>query len=167
MENSKNNNQENNYEELLPIELKNQALISPSGEHGWKIDYVTEAIREYSENNLAITGIETWAIVFDESSDNENIEDSIFKEIKQAYIGVIPCADGEDGVFIWSCEKKKTENWKEFVIRSSNESLMYVNAMNTEIVVIPELASHIYYNILFMDKEEYDEYGIVSKIKKY
>lgn len=158
MENLKNTN-ENKYEKLLSPELKSRALVSPSGEHGWRIDSVAEAIKEYAEHKLAITGIETWAIDFDEqTTQSGNIEDSLFKEVKHAYIGVIPCADGEDGVFIWSCEKKKTEEWQDFVTRSRDEALMVVRAMNTENLVITELSENIYYNILFMDKEEYQEY---------
>ncbi len=142
-------------EKNLPLEIRNRALISPSGDYGWQKEYIFDALDEINALGYAIVGIEVWAVDTFQNDKTLTIFRDLFLTIKDVHINEIPCTDGVKR-FNRLFDIIPGENWEEFVNRSAAESKKAIDDMNVEEQAVDNLKSMIFYNPVFMTREEFE-----------
>lgn len=127
----------------LPAELLRRAYRTPSGELAWRHPDAAQVIAALAAARYAILGGEAWVILPD-----------------GRLYGQIPQADGGPlGVYAWSVKRgwqPDMETWEEFCQRAAGESLATWRTMHVEADIIPELRPHVWLNITFSSRDDYD-----------
>src|SRR5579863_145220 len=128
--------------------LKNKGIISTDNELAWKREDIFDAINEITKNNFAILGGDAWAIV----TKNDNHAAIAIIDSSLIALGIIPGKDNNDYVLGWSCDRKKSENWNDYVMRTKEHALVSIEKNNLEKIVADEFKDNIYYNLVYADQ---------------
>lgn len=139
-------------------EIVSKAINSINNELAWKKEHVFQAIDELVNCNVAILGGDVWAVVKNHASSLTKIDSG------NIAVGIIKGKDGQDYVYNWHSDKKSSESWKEYVLRTKNESIESINKMNAEQIVADEFKNSIYYNLVFIDEAGYETLTTSNKI---
>ena len=139
-------------ERQLSRHLRNKALISPSGDYGWKKADTLAALGELGDLNFAVMGCEVWAVETERDDKVLDVFDELFLTVKNVYIDMLPCRNGKEELFNFSCDRNADEAWQAYVSRSIKETEAFVNS-GIESKVADELENHIFYNPVFIDEE--------------
>jgi len=124
----------------LPEILTHNAFHEPNGEYAWKKDDIINILNELAKLNYATLGGEIWGV-----KDNK-------------IYGVLPSKSGGIGVYSWhSKPKKENEDWNTFVQKCLRENIETINNLHPEQKINEEFINHIYYNLCYVDEQEYKE----------
>lgn len=85
--------------------------------------------------NVAILGGEAWRVEGDE------------------YFGIIPYKNGDKNVLSWKIERRKGEDWYDFVERSVKETLEVIVIKNLEKHTSAIIKNKIHYHFKFAEEE--------------
>lgn len=133
--------------------IVDKAIVGLGDELAWRRADVIYAIDELVEKGFAILGGDVWAV----AKENPNLTKMTRIDDERIVVGIIKGKNGLDWILNWHSEMKKGESWDEYVLRSKRETLDAINRMDAENVVIEEFADSIFYNLVFADKEGYEE----------
>lgn len=132
-----------------------KAIKSESGELAWKREYVFDVIDEILILGFSILGGEVWAII----NDNKIEPPLVRINDTQIAVGIIKGKDGIDYVYSWSLQRSKNEDWEDYIKRTAQESKDLIIMFNAEEEVHEMYNTNIYYNLVFVDINEYETLG--------
>jgi hypothetical protein len=133
--------------------ILNVAISSPYGELAWKKEYVFQAIDELVDNGYAILGGDLWAVV----TKDLNLSTLTQIDSERIAVGIIKGKYGKDYIYNWYSEKKTNESWDDYVVRTKIETIDSIEKMDAENTVAKEFENCIYYNLVFVDKKEFEK----------
>lgn len=133
--------------------VRSKAIVSFNDELAWKLQDVFAAITELTGNIYAILGGDVWAITSNKSG---HIPLTHINPTEIAD-GIIKGQDGQDYVFNWHSDRINSESWVDYVKRTKEETIIAIKKLNAEQIVADELKENIYYNLVYVDKNEYDK----------
>lgn len=144
-------------ERNLSRKTRNRALIAPSGDYGWKKDFIYEALDEIAELNYAVIGCEVWAVEIERDEKVLDVFEELFLTVKDAHIDAIPCKGGKIEIFNLSCGRRENETWNEYIKRSRDEAVAFIKGSTVEERAVESLKDNIFYNPVFIDEKGYEK----------
>lgn len=116
-------------EENLAENLKQNAYHPSLYVYAWKRKDLDKLFDEFLKSNIAITSGEAWMV-------NDDLIESI-----------IPLQNGDMDIFNWKCERKKVEEWFDFVERSIKETTELISNWNLEKHARLDRYNNIWYHL--------------------
>jgi hypothetical protein len=133
-------------------------------EYAWQKKDLKPVFEFCIEAAIAIAGGEVWIVKqakdcqpdepteFIHNLDSERNQKVVLlaRTLNQVIYGTFPLRDGRSGVFVWSCEPRKSnQSWQEYAQETVMETAEIIEKGNLETDVIPDYSSSIYYNLIF------------------
>ena len=118
----------------IPESFKRVALKPNAFTFAWKRRTLEKLFEELLSSNIAIKSGEAWVV------EGETLR-------------AIPLKNGEIKLFEWNLERKKNEDWYDFVERSTKQTLELIGGWDLEKNVRLDLINKIWYHFEFEEEE--------------